>query len=90
MVSLTEQVRVLRQAVDEIGDELGWAIRNRVVALQPLEALSPPPRIKSFPADAATEDFHDRINAIRPEDLPKEESAALPTQPRPRRQAHLW
>lgn len=36
--ALTDQVRMLRQAVDEIGDELGWAIRKRVIP----ELLPPP------------------------------------------------
>lgn len=89
VVSLTEQVRVLRQAVDEIGDELGWAIRNRVVTVQPLEAVSPRPCITSFPADPSAVDFHERINAVRASDLPAD-SAVVGMTFRPGRQGKLW
>jgi len=42
VLTLTEQVRMLRLAVDEIGEELGWAIRTRVLdQLPPLSAAKP-------------------------------------------------
>ena len=52
---------MLRQAVDEIGEELGWAIRTRV-----LDRLPPPSptRLSSFPLDPLADDFHDRVNAV--------------------------
>ena len=87
VLSLTEQVRVLRQAVDEIGDELGWAIRNRVVVIQPLEPQSR--RITSFPLDPLAEDFHERVNAVTPADIPADDAMA-PGIPSPCKQSRLW
>jgi len=41
VLTLTEQVRCLRHAIDEVEQELGWAIRTRVI-----DRL-PPPRSPS-------------------------------------------
>ncbi len=87
VVSLTEQVRVLRQAVDEIGDELEWAIRNRVVMVKPIEF--PQPRITSFPVDPLAEDFHERVNAVTAADLPPD-ADSIPASSTPRKQALFW
>lgn len=86
-ISLTEQVRMLRHAVDEIGDELGWAIRNRVMTVESLESYSQ--RITSLPTDPAAEDFHERVNAVTAADLPEVEAG--PSQARSsRQQSRLW
>ncbi len=63
--SLVEQVRILRQAVDEIGDELGWAIRNRFRDQLP----SPPFVLNSFPLDPLADDFAERVNAVSRHDI---------------------
>ena len=87
VISLTEQVRVLRHAVDEIGDELGWAIRNRVVMVESVETYSK--RITSFPIDPTAENFHERVNVLTAADLPEIEGS--PSQPRSsRQQSRLW
>jgi hypothetical protein len=87
VISLTEQLRVLRHAVDEIGDELGWAIRNRVMTVESLESYSK--RITSFPIDSAAENFHERVNEVTAADLP--EAEASPSQARSsRQQSRLW
>ena len=67
VLTLTEQVRMLRLSLDEIEQELGWAIRTRV-----LDRLPPPSptRVTSMPLDPLAEDFHERVNAISPADLP--------------------
>jgi len=76
VISLSEQVRVLRQAVDEIGDELGWAIRNRVVFVEPIDATAR--RIRSMPLDPTAPDFHERVNAIDPDRIGGIEHACDP------------
>ena len=83
---LTEQVRMLRLAVDEIGEELGWAIRTRV-----LDRLPPPSpaRITSLPLDPLAENFHEHINAVTPADLPADELPVSSATIR-RRQSHFW
>lgn len=68
--SLREHARVLRQAVDEIGDELGWAIKNRVMFVEPIEQTAR--RITSLPLDPAADDFHERVNQLCAEGLPSE------------------
>jgi hypothetical protein len=74
--SLTDQVRMLRQAVDEIGDELGWAIRNRVIP----ELLPPVIPITSMPVDPLADDFCQRVNEV-----PREISPSAAT-----KQGSLW
>ena len=65
VAKLTEQVRMLRQAVDEIGDELGWAIRNRVIA----QVHPPPFHLTSFPLDPLMENFGKQVNAVSRQDV---------------------
>lgn len=74
--ALTDQVRMLRQAVDEIGDELGWAIRNRVIPKRQ------PPTIPlvSLPLDPLADDFCQRVNEV----------PSMPTEAPPRHQVSLW
>lgn len=88
VMSLTEQVRMLRQAVDEIGDELGWAIKNRVVMVPPIESQFP--RLTSFPIDPLAEDFHERVNAVRPSELGPDETHKAVSTPSSGKQASLW
>jgi hypothetical protein len=89
VIGLTEQVRVLRMAVDEIEQELGWAIRTKV-----LDRLPPP----QFPCDArlwpnTPEEARKQIEHVcDPEDLPVDESPAPPAKlpAVPSRQSNLW
>lgn len=64
---LTEEVRVLRQAVDELRQEVQWGVRN---ALDPPHERPPVRRITSMPLDPCAEDFAERVNALAPADLP--------------------
>lgn len=66
---LTEEVRVLRQTVDELREEVQWGVRN---ALDPPQERLPARRITSLPLDPCAEDFAERVNALTPEDLPPE------------------
>jgi len=86
VLTLTEQVRMLRLAVDEIGAELGWAIRTRA-----LDRLPPPSpiRITSLPLDPLAEDFHEQINAVDPSSISHDDSGTDYV-PSSRRQTHLW
>jgi hypothetical protein len=93
VIALTDQVRCLRLAVDEIEQELGWAIRTKV-----LDRL-PPPR---FPCDERLwqQPAHDVLQDIEhacdtdqyiPDIVSQRdnfESAELP--PRPSHQQRLW
>lgn len=74
VITLTEQVRCLRHAVDEIESELGWTLRNRVAFVEPIETTAR--RLKSMPLDPAAADFHARVNEIDPDHLPGFEHAA--------------
>lgn len=74
VLSLTDQVRMLRLAVDEIEQELGWAIRTRVLDNFP---TSPPTRITSLPLDPLCEDFHRHVNAVQPADLLEDDWASV-------------
>lgn len=86
VLTLTEQVRMLRQSLDELEQDVGWAIRTRV-----LDRLPPPSptRVTSFPIDPLAEDFDEQLNKVRPENLPTS-AMVEPTPTQPRRQARLW
>jgi hypothetical protein len=93
VLTLTEQVRCLRLAVDEIEAELGWAIRTKV-----LDRLPPP----QFPCDErlwlnSPTDTDEAIEHVcDPDDLPVDELPAVPASPpiparsTPHRQSNLW
>jgi hypothetical protein len=85
VITLTEQVRCLRLAVDEIEQELGWAIRTKV-----LDRLPPP----QFPCDEqlwpnSSEEGLDEIEHVSDvlHDF-ENETSVLPTHPQ--RQHKLW
>ena len=65
--TLAEEVRVLREAVDELREEVRYGVRN---LLDPDTSAGQPRRITSMPADPVAPDFADRVNRFRPEDLP--------------------
>ena len=69
---MTEEVRVLRQVVDELREEIQWAARNVVGETPP---RLPTRRITSMPLDPTCDDFAERVNALTPADLPPETPA---------------
>lgn len=72
--TLTQEVRVLRDAIDDARQELEWIARNL-----PRPAWTPTPQLTSFPKDALAPDFHERVNRYRAEDLPPAESPSPPS-----------
>ena len=64
---LTAEVRVLRDAIDELREEVQYAANN---LFDPREPPLPHRRITSMPKDPLADDFGERINAYTPEDLP--------------------
>jgi hypothetical protein len=69
---LSQEVRVLREAVDELREELQWSNRN------PLPHNPPSSRfvLTSMPLDPAAEDWE--INRLTANDLPEEHSQNAP------------
>ena len=61
--NLKDEVRVLRDVMDEIREDLEWLVRNlRIVdAPRPLQ-------LTSMPLDPTADDFHLRINEISDDD----------------------
>jgi len=83
--ALTAEVRVLRNAVDELREEIQYATNNLPDRREP---PLPHRRIVSMPLDPLAEDFGERINAVSPDDLPDaepepESPPQSPTSPRP-------
>jgi DNA-directed RNA polymerase subunit RPC12/RpoP len=66
VTGLSEDIHVLRQAIDDLRDDVMWAVRN---ALAP---SGPPFQLTSMPRDPTARDFGARINGMRPSDLPAE------------------
>lgn len=64
--NLTSEVRALRQVLDEIRDEIGWATRNLPEAVASLGGR----RITSMPVDPCEPDWAERVNRFTPADLP--------------------
>jgi hypothetical protein len=71
---LTDEVHVLRQAVDDLREELLWELRQ----LRSGAESKPPFRLASMPLDPLAPDFHQRVNAIDPRTL-AESPPAEPT-----------
>lgn len=67
------QLHVLRQVLDEIREEVQWAIRN--------DRLRCPPhvcRVTSMPADPLAPEWAERLNELTPTDLPAVEASPGP------------
>ena len=72
VAALTDEVRVLRQAIDDLREEIQYATNNL------LDRSAPPlphRRIVSMPLDPTADDFAKRLNAVTPDDLPPEGDA---------------
>lgn len=74
MSSLANQVEVLRIAIDDLRQEVEYAMRN---AFQP--AWTPTPRLTSMPLDPLAEDFGERVNRFTAKDLPPEKELVRPS-----------
>ena len=61
--NLKDEVRVLRDVMDEIREDLEWLVRNLRIADDPR-----PLQLKSFPLDPTADDFHQRINEVSDDD----------------------
>lgn len=84
--ALADEVRVLRQALDEFREEVQYAVRNLIETPGALQHARP---LTSMPIDPAAPDFAARVNRFTPADLPPEEPATTsrpeppPPQPPP-------
>lgn len=85
--SLVDQVEILRIAIDDLRQEVEWAIRN---TFQP--AWPPAPPLTSVPQDALAPDLGERVNRVTLHDLPSETPAkpSVVPSPMPVEQGELW
>jgi hypothetical protein len=65
---LTDNVRVVWQTLDEIRDDLQWALRNVAQAAEVLR----PMRVTSMALDPRDPEWGSKLNALRPEDVAPE------------------
>lgn len=65
---LTEEVRVLRDAIDEIRQELQWTAQNRSPGQQSEQAV---PVLKRTAADPCAADWNERLVIIRESSMEK-------------------
>lgn len=73
---LIQEVRVLRDTIDELREDLRWAINNRdEFRCQPRHVV----HITSIPLDPLAKDFGKRVNRFSAKDLPDE--SAQPSAP---------
>ena len=83
--SLREQVKVLRNAVDDLREELQYLVRNpgenRVA--ETIERL----RVTSLPLDPTADDFGQRVNAVPEETVAELRTAAQTAQEKKQRPA---
>lgn len=61
---LSEEVRGLREAIDEVRSLFEWALHHGAMAPEAIV------RLVSMPADPAAEDWAERVNRYGPADLP--------------------
>jgi hypothetical protein len=66
---LTDELRVMRETLDEIREDLEHALRNGKLGCR---YLPPGFRLTSMSADPTAPDFAERVNALCPADLPAE------------------
>ena len=79
--ALKDEVRVLRQAVDEFREQVQYAIQNLIELPEALPHARP---LTSMPADPAAPDFAERVNRLTPDDLPMDEPVSTsPSEPVP-------
>ena len=64
---LTDELRVLRETLDEIRQDMDYVIRNGKLGCS---YLPPGFRLTSCAADPTAEDFAEQLNALTPSDLP--------------------
>lgn len=62
IAALRDELRALRQVLDEIREELSWANNNALDLLRESGGHWPYPRITSMSADPAARDF--QVNAV--------------------------
>lgn len=83
--ALKEEVRVLRQVLDEIKDEIAWLLNNREEFRCQRPSERPVMHITSMPKDPLAEDFGERVNRYTAKDLPPE---LRPSSPPPTESVH--
>lgn len=66
---LNQQVQVLTEILDEVRDDLQWAISNR----EEFRCSPQPFHVTSMPKDPCVSDFHKRVDRVSAKDLPSEE-----------------
>jgi hypothetical protein len=64
------EVQVLREVLDAIRDDFAWALKNRAFRC---DGMPPAFHLTSMPADPLAADFGERINRLKPEDVPPEQ-----------------
>src|SRR5437870_13550843 len=71
--SVAGQIEVLRNVLDEIREDLGWAINNDRFRCPPHGC-----QVTSMPVDPCAEDWPERLNRLKPENLPSDEASPSP------------
>jgi len=80
---LADEVRVLRDAINDLREELQYAVRNN-------KPLPPPLHITSMPLDPTTPDFHQRVNAVPTEQIKAMRRSLADESPSPVQQRELF
>lgn len=69
---LSMEIQVLRQVLDELRDDYGWALQNSKI-----RSLPPPFVLTSMPADPLSRDW--QLNRLSAADLPPEPPTSPPS-----------
>ena len=69
---LADEVRVLRQVLDDIRDDFAWALNN-AEKFRYVPGIHP---LTSMPKDPLAPDFGERINRFAAKDLPPDQGAS--------------
>lgn len=77
VVQLTNEVAVLRSVLDEVRDDLGWALNNRAEFRCPHPVM----HLTSMPKDPLAPDFGERVNKYSAKDLEDLSSVDTPAPP---------
>jgi len=67
VLSLQDEIHTLRISIDELRDDVVWAVRNALASTP-----NAPFQLTSMPCDPTAADFGAGVNKLRPSDLPPE------------------
>lgn len=89
--TLAGHVEIVHQVLDEIREDIGWALQNDSFSTRRSDEWLPVTHITSMPKDPCAPDFHERVNRFSAKDLPlQQQEDSTPSSADNQHQGELW